>query len=218
MHNMLEVKSLTKKYKEADSEFTALENLSLSVANKEKVAIIGRSGSGKSTLLNSIIGSISLDSGDILISGKSISDVSEDEMSIIRRDNIGVIYQQHHLLPDFTAIENIQIAQSISNELDLKQAKQSLVDVGLGHRGSHLPSELSGGERQRVAIARAIFKKPALIIADEPTGNLDVSTADTIMELLLGLPGALIMVTHDIDLAKKLDVIYELKNKSLYKI
>lgn len=218
MSNILEVKNLTKKYKEADTEFIALNNVNFSVGTNEKVAIIGKSGSGKSTLLNSIIGSISLDAGDILIDGKSIANTPEDEMSLLRRDRIGVIYQQHHLLPDFTAIENIHIAQSISNEQNNANAQKSLIEVGLGHRFNHMPSELSGGERQRVAIARAIFKKPSIVIADEPTGNLDEDTAGNIMELLLALPGALIMVTHDIDLANKMDTIYEIKGKTIQRI
>ena len=218
MSNILEVKNLTKKYKEAETEFTALNDVSFCVEKNEKVAIIGKSGSGKSTLLNSIIGSISLDAGDILINGKSIANTLEDEMSLLRRDKIGVIYQQHHLLPDFTAIENIHIAQSISNVQDDAKAQKSLREVGLGHRVNHMPSELSGGERQRVAIARAIFKKPSIVIADEPTGNLDEETAGKIIELLLALPGALIMVTHDIDLANKMDTIYEIKGKTLRKI
>lgn len=218
MHSILEVRDLNKSYFESDIKIQVLENLNLSVEKGQKVAIIGKSGSGKSTLLNSIIGSVSFNSGLIKIDGSSINFEKERDMALIRRDSLGIIYQQHHLLPDFTALENIQIAQGISEKVDNNQAKRCLIDVGLRHRTNHLPSEMSGGERQRVSIARAIIKNPPLIIADEPTGSLDENTANRIMELLMGLPSSLIMVTHDIDLAKKMDLMYELKAGKLTRI
>lgn len=218
MPRALEVSNLYKKYTEAKNKISVLENVCFDVDVGEKIAIIGKSGSGKSTLLNSIIGSVGFDKGNIKISGINIHNIPDDDMAVVRRDMLGIIYQQHHLLPDFSALENIEIAQGVSNQVNLSAAIGALTDVGLSDRLDHLPSELSGGERQRVAIARAIFKKPSLIIADEPTGNLDEDTADIIIDLLVSQPGALIMVTHDVDLANKMDAVYELRGNTIHRL
>lgn len=189
-----------------------LHGVSLSVNRGEIIALIGRSGAGKSTLLH-MMGLLDRpEDGKVRISGKDTSTISEQERTLMRRDQIGFVYQFHHLLPEFTALENVMMPQLIAGK-PKDQAKlraQELLDqVGLGQRVMHRPQQLSGGEQQRVAIARALANKPALLLADEPTGNLDPFTADAVFDILLNVVrqqkvGALI-ATHNPELAKRMD-------------
>lgn len=189
-----------------------LKDINLSLQSGEVVALVGQSGTGKSTLLH-IAGLLDkATSGDIYINGVECGRLSDDKRTQIRRDTIGFVYQFHHLLPEFSAEENVilpQLAAGIAKDKAIKRARDLLTKTGLKDRLNHRPNQLSGGEQQRVAIARALANKPKLILADEPTGNLDVKTADTVFDLFLDIvkgegSGALI-ATHNPDLAKRMD-------------
>lgn len=209
---------LSKIYQEGKQATQVLTDLSLHINKGELVAIIGSSGSGKSTLLH-LLGTLDTPTeGTIEFDGRNIASLSERERNRIRNQQLGFIYQFHHLLPEFTALENVAMPQRIAG-VNAKQAEQRanqlLQRVGLAERVSHRPSELSGGERQRVAIARALANKPALVLADEPTGNLDEKSADSVYELLRELAQeqgtAFVVVTHDRELAAKLDRQLEMR-------
>ena len=217
MTNVLIVKDLKKVYKSDVAEYTAVHNVNLSLNAGEKIAIIGKSGSGKSTFLNSIIGSVKITEGSVNILGKDIGTASDKDISNIRASDIGVVYQFHHLLSDFSVLENIIIAQNMANYEDKEKAQNILKKVGLSGKENRFASELSGGEKQRAAIARALVNDPKIIIADEPTGNLDEDNAMSILDLLLKLDAAIIMVTHDMDMAKSMEQIYSIKNNTLIK-
>jgi lipoprotein-releasing system ATP-binding protein len=189
-----------------------LHGVSLTVERGEIIALIGRSGAGKSTLLH-MMGLLDRpEEGKVRISGKDTSTISEQERTLLRRDQIGFVYQFHHLLPEFTALENVMMPQLIAGkpkDQAKARAQELLEQVGLGTRTTHRPQQLSGGEQQRVAIARALANKPALLLADEPTGNLDPFTADAVFDILLNVVrkqkvGALI-ATHNPELAKRMD-------------
>lgn len=175
------------------------------------MAILGSSGSGKSTLLHLLGGLDTPTSGEVIFNGKKISSLSTSDRAELRNQKLGFIYQFHHLLPDFTALENVMMPLLIGGMTRMKtkqKADEMLAAVGLSHRVNHRPAELSGGERQRVAIARAIVNEPALVLADEPTGNLDLHNADVILNLLLEFNQqkgtAFLVVTHDLRLASRL--------------
>ncbi|HEY1097224.1 MAG TPA: ABC transporter ATP-binding protein [Alphaproteobacteria bacterium] len=189
-----------------------MHGVSLDVKPGEIIALIGRSGAGKSTLLH-MMGLLDRpEEGVVTINGKDTSRISEQERTLMRRDSIGFVYQFHHLLPEFTALENVMMPQLIAGKSkeDAKlRAEELLTQVGLGSRVLHRPQQLSGGEQQRVAIARALANRPALLLADEPTGNLDPFTADAVFDVLLNVVrqqkvGALI-ATHNPELAKRMD-------------
>ncbi len=208
----LECKNLTKSYQQGSIETSVLSELNLAVKAGELVAIVGSSGCGKSTFLH-LAGALDTPSaGEVLINGVNIHQLSEKERAKFRNQHIGFIYQFHHLMMEFTAEENVAMPLLIRGDKPkaaLSEAKAMLAQVGLGHRGHHRPSELSGGERQRVAIARALVTKPSLILADEPTGNLDFDTAEQIYQLLQELNRTVntsfVIVTHDLTLAGKMD-------------
>ena len=190
------------------SRVHVLNDISLKIQSGESVGIVGPSGSGKSTLLMVLAGLEKVDSGKVLISGERIDQMSEDQAAAFRGRNIGIVFQSFHLIPNMTALENVAVPLELAGRDDaFAVAEQALKSVGLGHRLSHYPSALSGGEQQRVAIARALAPKPAILIADEPTGNLDSETGGQIADLLFakqqeyGL--TMVLVTHDSSLAAR---------------
>ncbi|WP_298439309.1 lipoprotein-releasing ABC transporter ATP-binding protein LolD [uncultured Ferrimonas sp.] len=215
---LLQCSGLGKVYQEGKQQTRVLTDLSLTINAGELVAIIGSSGSGKSTLLH-LLGTLdSPTEGSIEFNGHDIATLSERARNTLRNQQLGFIYQFHHLLPEFTALENVAMPQRIAGSSVAEanaRAEQLLSRVGLAERLHHRPSELSGGERQRVAIARALANKPALVLADEPTGNLDETSANSVYELLRELAQeqgtAFVVVTHDRELAAKLDRQLEMR-------
>lgn len=214
---VLDIKNLTKTFTQGNVTLEVLQGVNLSLKAGEIVAMVGSSGSGKSTLLH-IAGLLDKPtSGEITLDGVDALGLPEKKRAQQRRDNIGFVYQFHHLLPEFTALENVMmplIIQGKSNKEAAKEACDLLTAVDLYQRADHRPSRLSGGEQQRVAILRALVSKPKLLLADEPTGNLDVTTSALVFDELVSLVrkhkiGALI-ATHDLDLAKKMDRIVHL--------
>lgn len=216
---LLQCVDLCKTYQEGKLKTDVLKNVNFSMRPGELMAIVGSSGSGKSTLLHLLGGLDAPTSGDVIFNGRSLSRMSASEKAELRNTQLGFIYQFHHLLPDFTALENAAMPLLIGSKKSsqaLEQARAMLAAVGLEKRAAHRPSELSGGERQRVAIARALVNNPALVLADEPTGNLDRNTADSIFELLGNLNRqqgtAFLVVTHDLELARRLDRQLEMRD------
>ena len=214
---LLQILQLGKSYLDGKNRLHVFANLNLSLTPGQTVAIIGRSGSGKTTLLHNVAGLETFDKGQIIFSGTDTQTYNNRDWDRYRLHEIGLIFQFHFLLPDFTACENVALAliiNGVSRTQALAQARESLREVGLIDRAEHQPSALSGGERQRVAIARALIHQPKLIIADEPTGNLDEQTAGEMIDLLLQQVHtkgtALIVATHDVNLVKKFDVCLEL--------
>ena len=211
------VEQLSKSYRDADRNLVVLNSLSYSFPEGQSIAIVGRSGVGKSTLLQILGGLDKPSSGRVLYGEHDLGAMEDEERSAFRGQHIGFIFQFHHLLPEFTALENTAMPlfiRGIPKAQAQHEAEQILRRVGLSHRQDHLPGELSGGEQQRVAIARAIVTKPAVILADEPTGNLDFQTADDIQKLLLEinheLKNTLVVVTHNLELARSLDQVVEM--------
>lgn len=208
---LLECQNINKFYQEGENQTQVLKGVSFAMKPQELVAIVGSSGSGKSTLLHTLGGLDQPSSGEVFIKGQSLQKASESELAKLRNQNLGFVYQFHHLMSDFTALENVMMPMLIGrqNKTEAKdRAEQILGAVGLSHRITHRPSALSGGERQRVAIARALVNNPALVLADEPTGNLDHKTTESIFELIQTLNAeqniAFLLVTHDMSLAQKL--------------
>jgi putative ABC transport system ATP-binding protein len=205
---VLLVKDLTKSFRQAGAELHILDRLSLSVEKGETLAILGKSGSGKSTLLSLLSGMDSPDSGSVRIDSEEIASLDESDLVLIRNEKIGIVFQQFHLFPELTALENVAIPLELRGDPEAEsKARSALESVGLGHRLDHTPDRLSGGEKQRVAIARAFVTDPALLLADEPSGNLDAKTGEEVMELLFdrvkekGM--TLVLVTHDDALSKR---------------
>ncbi len=219
---VLECRDLGKSYSEGPAEVHVLQGVELCLKPGERVAIIGSSGSGKTTLLNMLGGLDTPSSGSVWLAGEELSALSEKKRGLLRNRALGFVYQFHHLLAEFNALENVCMPLLISKlpvaEARLR-AEALLKRVGLGSRMQHKPSELSGGERQRVAIARALVNQPKLVLLDEPTGNLDRTTAQTIQELILelsvSLGTAFLVVTHDPALAQQMDRILTLENGRL---
>lgn len=211
-NTVIRCQNLVKRYKDGNLETPVLQNVNLTVSAGDRIAIVGSSGSGKSTLLHLLGGLDEPTNGTIEVLQQDISKLSVSALSKLRNQSLGFVYQFHHLLPEFTAEENVAMPLVIGG-MHPKKAKQQSVEllkqVGLGHRVHHKPSELSGGERQRAALARALITKPACLLADEPTGNLDHHTAegifDLIMQLNTELGTALVIVTHDTQLAARMD-------------
>lgn len=214
---MLECRGLTRVYSEGPQDLTVLDQLDLQVHAGERVAIVGSSGSGKTTLLNLLGGLDRPSEGSVVIAGEPLSDLNEAALGKFRNRYIGFVYQFHHLLAEFTALENAALPLIIrgqAKKVAEQRALQLLDRVGMKARADHKPGELSGGERQRVAIARALVTDPSLVLMDEPTGNLDQTTASTILDLMDELAKesacAFVIVTHDVSLAAHQDRVMKL--------
>lgn len=213
MSPILVAKNVSKTYDEGKIRTQVLTGLDLSVNAGERIAIVGTSGSGKSTLLHILGGLDTPTDGEVWLHGKCLNTMNETQRGQMRNEHLGFVYQFHHLLAEFTAVENVAMPLLMRPKVTTTEARQQAIDllekVGLGHRLDHRPGELSGGERQRVAIARALVTKPSVILADEPTGNLDYDNAQSIFglltELQTTLDTALLMVTHDRNLAALAD-------------
>ncbi|GGC02958.1 lipoprotein-releasing system ATP-binding protein LolD [Marinobacterium zhoushanense] len=219
---VLRVSEVHKSYREAGNAVPVLEGVSLSVAGGERLAIVGSSGSGKSTLLNILGGLDRPDTGEVEVAGEALFQISEARRAAVRNRQLGFVYQFHHLLNEFSALENVAmpllIARRPAREAQ-EEARLLLERVGLGHRVKHKPGQLSGGERQRVAIARALVCRPACVLMDEPTGNLDRHTAEEV-ELYLDKLNqesgiAFVTVTHDLALARRMDRAVEILDGKL---
>ncbi len=216
---ILECRQLTKRYQQGILDVEVLKGVNFSLAAGERVAIMGASGSGKSTLLHLLGGLDKPTQGEVFLKGVNLNQVNATKLAKLRNQALGFIYQSHHLLGEFTVLENVAMPLLIANQ-SIKQAtlgaEQLLERVGLGHRIRHKPGELSGGERQRAAVARALINRPAVILADEPTGNLDSKTAEQVYQLMLELNQelhvSLLVVTHDHDLAQKLGKVWHMED------
>lgn len=222
MNNIITINQLEKTYVSKGETLTILKDLSLLVPEGQKVIVVGESGSGKSTLLNIIAGIDSATKGTVIAGDWNISELKEKDLTDYRANFLGLVFQFHYLLKDFTALENVFLPaymKGLSKKEAIEKAKVLLEDVGLADRMTHLPNELSGGERQRVAVARALINDPKLILADEPTGNLDPANATMISDLLFSMvekhKKTLILVTHDSKIAQKGDVCYSIKDGKL---
>jgi putative ABC transport system ATP-binding protein len=194
-----------------------LKDITLSLPPSQTVSIMGPSGSGKTTLLMVLGGLERPTSGAVNVAGRDLGGLDEDGLAEFRRDNIGIVFQNFHLIPTMTALENVAVPLEFAGNRDaFKIAEDALIAVGLGHRLTHYPGQLSGGEQQRVAVARAFAPKPRLVLADEPTGNLDAATGKTVMEMMFTMTRAnnatLVLVTHDATLADKCDRTLHIKD------
>lgn len=219
---VLECKSVVRRFREGSSMLEVLSGVDLQIRKGERVAIIGASGSGKTTLLQIMGGLDDPTSGDVLVDGNSLGNTDETAKGLVRNRYIGFVYQFHHLLPEFTAQENVALPLLIRREKKDKSfaaAAELLTRVGLGERLDHKPGELSGGERQRAAVARALITGPGLVLADEPTGNLDAGNGEHVLQLMLQLnrelETSLVIVTHDHTIAKRMDRVLILENGRL---
>ncbi|RXG32452.1 ABC transporter ATP-binding protein [Leeuwenhoekiella marinoflava] len=208
MTSILEISNLEKSYTSGSKKLTVLEDINFSITEQETFSIVGPSGSGKTTLLGLCAGLDKPDSGSVILNGIELSSLSEDERAVLRNKHVGFVFQDFQLLPTLTAIENVAVPLELQgNKNAYARAKELLIKVGLVDRSDHYPSQLSGGEQQRIALARAFANDPKILFADEPTGNLDAETGEKVVQLLFELNKelgtTLVLVTHDMELAKK---------------
>jgi lipoprotein-releasing system ATP-binding protein len=216
-------KQLGKTYLQGDSEIQILHDVNINVMPGDRIAIVGASGTGKSTLLHLLGGLDQATEGQVLIGGHDVTGLNEKHLGRLRNRTLGFVYQFHHLLTEFTALENVSMPLLIGGQLSRQQAMDKaagiLQRVGLQHRLMHKPAELSGGERQRAAIARALVTSPECVLADEPTGNLDIHTASHVYELFVELNEelntSLVLVTHDEAMASRMDQVWQLREGQL---
>lgn len=217
----ISLNGVTRSYDSGAGQVNALRQISLTLPQGEFIAVVGSSGSGKSTLLNLISGIDRPSEGEVWVAGERIDLWSEDQLARWRRRTLGVVFQFFQLLPTLTALENVLLPMSLAGKSDESRARSLLTDMGLSQRVGHLPTMLSGGEQQRVAIARALANNPPLLIADEPTGNLDERTGNDIMSILRALPAqgtSVLMVTHDARLAAQADRVIQMANGEVTRV
>ena len=219
---VLVCRSIVRQFREGDSTLEVLRGVDLTVREAERLAIIGTSGSGKTTLLQIMGGLDDPTSGEVHVNGQSIANIDEKDKSALRNQFIGFVYQFHHLLPEFSAQENVAmplLIRRLRKDEAMQQAADLLSRVGLGERLDHKPGELSGGERQRAAVARALITRPKLVLADEPTGNLDAGNGQHVLQLMLELNQelntSLVIVTHDHSIAGQMDRVLVLEDGRL---
>ena len=217
MNASIQFNNVSLSYGEIPDEVEVLKSISFAIDSSEVVSIVGPSGSGKTSIIMLASGLESASKGSIQINGKEIVGLKEKELSEVRRKNIGIVFQSFYLIPNLTAVENVLLSLEANQQYSLeKDAENLLGEFGLSHRMHHLPSELSGGEQQRVAIARALINKPKIILADEPTGNLDSVNSESMIDLLFEYTKkshtSLVMVTHDSSIAKRCDRIIEIRD------
>lgn len=217
---VLEAHQLTKEVSSPEGSLTILKQVSFSIKAGETVAIVGPSGAGKSTLLALLAGLDLPTQGNVDLNGANLSELDEDGRALVRAESVGFVFQSFHLVPSLNALENVMLPLELAGHADARKAARDIIDkVGLGDRWSHYPAQLSGGEKQRVAIARAFATEPAVLFADEPTGNLDTRTGANIMELMFDLNRSssttLVLVTHDLGLAGRCERVLALDTGSL---
>ena len=217
MNASIQFNNVSLSYGDIAEEVKVLKSISFSIGSSEVVSIVGPSGSGKTSIIMLASGLENATKGSIKINGQEIVGLKEKELSEVRRKNIGIVFQSFYLIPNLTAIENVLLSLEANQQYSLeKDAELLLGEFGLSHRMHHLPSELSGGEQQRVAIARALINKPKIILADEPTGNLDSANSESMIDLLFEYTKkshtSLVMVTHDSSIAKRCDRIIEIRD------
>ena len=217
MNSIVQTRGLTRRFRSGEKTITVVDDVSLSIARGEFVSIMGPSGSGKSTLLAMLAGLDRPSEGQVIIDGEAIESMSEDRLALLRRRKIGFVFQSFHLLGNFTAQENVMLPLELLGGPSPRERARALLErVGLGGRGHHYPSQLSGGEQQRVALARAFAPDPAVLMADEPTGNLDAENGRIVLDMMLQLRRdhrtTLVLVTHDPELANLSDRVIRLRD------
>lgn len=214
---MIQLRNVQVKLASAAGEVNILRGVDLAIAPGESVGIVGPSGAGKSTLMMVVGGLERASGGEVVVAGVELGGLSEDDLALWRRETVGIVFQAFRLIPTMTALENVAVPLELAGKANaFARAKEALEQVGLGHRLTHYPDQLSGGEQQRVALARAFVIQPKLLIADEPTGNLDGTTGSAIMDLLFSLRDrfgtTLLLVTHDVGLAQRCDRVVRVKD------
>ena len=217
MNASIQFNNVSLSYGEIPDEVEVLKSISFTIDSAEVVSIVGPSGSGKTSIIMLASGLENATKGSIKINGEEVVGLKEKELSEVRRKNIGIVFQSFYLIPNLTAVENVLLSLEANQQYNLeKDAEELLGEFGLSHRMHHLPSELSGGEQQRVAIARALINKPKIILADEPTGNLDSVNSESMIDLLFDYTKkshtSLVMVTHDNSIAQRCDRIIEIRD------